>query len=110
MNARNDQLLPTTMVGSYPRPKWFRHQLDGRDVLRGVQDCRARRGLRGRDACRNPRSGGAGLDVVTDGQMWFDDIRMGIGSFLWYWLERIGGFEHAMRIACSTVPRERECS
>src|SRR2546421_353097 len=27
------QLLPTTMVGSYPRPAWFTHQLAGRDVL-----------------------------------------------------------------------------
>ena len=26
-------LLPTTMVGSYPRPAWFRYQLEGRDVL-----------------------------------------------------------------------------
>lgn len=34
----------------------------------------------------------AGLDIVTDGQMWFDDYAMGIGSFLWYWFERIGGF------------------
>jgi len=25
-------LLPTTMVGSYPRPKWFNYQLLGRDV------------------------------------------------------------------------------
>ena len=24
------QLLPTTMVGSYPRPAWFTHQLAGR--------------------------------------------------------------------------------
>jgi 5-methyltetrahydropteroyltriglutamate--homocysteine methyltransferase len=24
--------------------------------------------------------------------MWFDDYAMGIGSFLWYWLERIEGF------------------
>jgi methionine synthase II (cobalamin-independent) len=27
-----DTLLPTTMVGSYPRPHWFKHQLLGRDV------------------------------------------------------------------------------
>ena len=26
-------LLPTTMVGSYPRPAWFTQQLAGRDVL-----------------------------------------------------------------------------
>jgi 5-methyltetrahydropteroyltriglutamate--homocysteine methyltransferase len=24
--------------------------------------------------------------------MWFDDYTMGIGSFLWYWYERVGGF------------------
>jgi len=34
----------------------------------------------------------AGLDIVTDGQMWFDDYAMGIGSFLWYWFERLDGF------------------
>ena len=27
-----DTILPTTMVGSYPRPHWFTYQLDGRDV------------------------------------------------------------------------------
>jgi 5-methyltetrahydropteroyltriglutamate--homocysteine methyltransferase len=25
-------ILPTTMVGSYPRPNWFTQQLDGRDI------------------------------------------------------------------------------
>jgi 5-methyltetrahydropteroyltriglutamate--homocysteine methyltransferase len=34
----------------------------------------------------------AGLDLLTDGQMWFDDYGMGIGSFLWYWFERVRGF------------------
>jgi hypothetical protein len=28
-----ETLLPTTMVGSYPRPRWFTHLLAGRDVL-----------------------------------------------------------------------------
>ena len=36
----------------------------------------------------------AGLDVCTDGQMWFDDYAMGIGAFFWYWFERVGGFGH----------------
>ena len=27
-----DTILPTTMVGSYPRPHWFKHQLLGRDI------------------------------------------------------------------------------
>ena len=27
-----NKVLPTTMVGSYPRPGWFKQQLLGRDV------------------------------------------------------------------------------
>jgi methionine synthase II (cobalamin-independent) len=30
------QLLPTTMVGSYPRSAWFRDQLEGRDIREAV--------------------------------------------------------------------------
>ena len=74
-------LLPTTMVGAYPRPAWFTQQLDGRAF---------------RDAVRTVigEQESAGLDLCTDGQMWFDDYAMGIGAFFWYWFERIGGFGH----------------
>jgi 5-methyltetrahydropteroyltriglutamate--homocysteine methyltransferase len=34
----------------------------------------------------------AGLDIVTDGQMHYDDYGGGIGSFVWYWYERLPGF------------------
>ena len=36
----------------------------------------------------------AGLDIVTDGNMWYDDYVGVIGSFCWYLYERIPGFEH----------------
>jgi 5-methyltetrahydropteroyltriglutamate--homocysteine methyltransferase len=85
-------LLPTTMVGSYPRPAWFHHQLAGRDVLEAFKLKAHAEAFE--DAVRvvigdQER---AGLDILSDGQMWFDDYSMGIGSFLWYWLERVGGF------------------
>jgi 5-methyltetrahydropteroyltriglutamate--homocysteine methyltransferase len=88
-------VLPTTMVGSYPRPEWFTQQLHGRDALDAFKDRRHEEAFR--DAVRAVLSDQtrAGLDVVTDGQMWFDDYSMGIGSFLWYWLERIEGFDPA---------------
>jgi 5-methyltetrahydropteroyltriglutamate--homocysteine methyltransferase len=35
----------------------------------------------------------AGLDIVTDGNMWYDDYVGVIGSFCWYLYERIPGFE-----------------
>ena len=85
-------LLPTTMVGSYPRPAWFVQQLDGRDILEAFKFIHHAEAFD--DAVRTVIGDQeeAGLDIVTDGQMWFDDYSMGIGSFLWYWLERTGGF------------------
>lgn len=85
-------LLPVTMVGSYPRPAWFRQQLEGRDILEAFKVIYAAEAFE--DAVRVVLADQeqAGLDILTDGQMWFDDYSMGIGSFLFYWLERIGGF------------------
>jgi 5-methyltetrahydropteroyltriglutamate--homocysteine methyltransferase len=88
------QLLPTTMVGAYPRPSWFTQQLDGRDIREAFKSLDHEEAFR--DAVRTVvgEQESAGLDVCTDGQMWFDDYAMGIGSFFWYWFERIGGFGH----------------
>lgn len=85
-------LLPCTMVGSYPRPAWFTHQLDGRDILEAFK--LAHHAEAYEDATRTVilDQEQAGLDILADGQMWFDDYHMGIGSFLWYWLERTRGF------------------
>lgn len=85
-------ILPTTMVGSYPRPDWFRYQLEGRDVLEAFKVARVAEAYEDATGVVLRDQEQAGLDVVADGQMWFDDYSMGIGSFLWYWLERIEGF------------------
>ena len=87
-------LLPTTMVGAYPRPSWFTYQLDGRDIREAFKSLHHEEAFR--DAVRTVvgEQQDAGLDVCTDGQMWFDDYAMGIGAFFWYWFERIGGFGH----------------
>ncbi|MBX3192873.1 MAG: hypothetical protein KF819_38165 [Labilithrix sp.] len=88
-------LLPTTMVGSYPRPSWFRYQLEGRDVLDAFKVAHHREAFEDATRASIDDQTDAGLDLLTDGQMWFDDYDMGIGSFLWYWLERTGGFATA---------------
>jgi 5-methyltetrahydropteroyltriglutamate--homocysteine methyltransferase len=87
-------LLPTTMVGAYPRPSWFTYQLDGRDIREAFKSLPHEEAFR--DAVRTVigEQESAGLDMCTDGQMWFDDYAMGIGAFFWYWFERIGGFGH----------------
>src|SRR6266849_10587505 len=90
-----DTILPTTMVGSYPRPHWFNYQLLGRDVR--VAFKHADHGEAFADATHAAIADQerAGLDIVTDGQMCFDDYVGVIGSFCWYMYERIPGFEPA---------------
>jgi 5-methyltetrahydropteroyltriglutamate--homocysteine methyltransferase len=85
-------LLPTTMVGSYPRPAWFTQQLAGRDVLDAFKVASHAEAFHDATRVVIKDQEDAGLDIVSDGQMWFDDYSMGIGSFLWYWLERTKGF------------------
>ncbi len=36
LKVTNDLVLPTTMVGSYPRPLWFNENLGGRSFKRLV--------------------------------------------------------------------------
>src|SRR4051812_9673754 len=85
-------LLPTTMVGSFPRPAWFTHQLAGRDLLEAFKLAGHSEAFHDATRVVICDQEDAGLDILSDGQMWFDDYHMGIGSFLWYWLERIEGF------------------
>ncbi len=87
-----DTILPTTMVGSYPRPHWFTYQLHGRDIWDAFKDVNHAEAFEDavRTVLRDQEQ--AGLDILTDGQMWFDDYGGCIGSFVWYWYERIHGF------------------
>ena len=80
------------MVGSYPRPLWFTQQLAGKDVLEAFKIASHAEAFHDATRVVIQDQEEAGLDILSDGQMWFDDYHMGIGSFLWYWLERTHGF------------------
>ena len=88
-----DKLLPTTMVGSYPRPHWFKHQLLGRDIRVAFKEVEHEEAYTDAVAAVIADQEAAGLDIVTDGNMWYDDYVGVIGSFCWYLYERIPGFE-----------------
>ena len=90
-----EQLLPITMVGSYPRPPWYRQQLEGRDLLEAFKLDEYEQTYADAVSCIIREQERAGLDVVTDGQMYFDDYGGSIGSFTWYWHERLAGFARA---------------
>ena len=88
-----DKLLPTTMVGSFPRPHWFKHQLLGRDIRVAFKEVQHEEAYTDAVATVIKDQENAGLDIVTDGNMWYDDYVGVIGSFCWYLYERIPGFE-----------------
>jgi 5-methyltetrahydropteroyltriglutamate--homocysteine methyltransferase len=98
-----DKLLPTTMVGSYPRPAWYTHQLLGRDVRVAFKEVRFEEEYEDAVASVVRDQETAGLDIVTDGNMWYDDYVGAIGAFCWYMYERIPGFEQSREIHPSTV-------
>jgi 5-methyltetrahydropteroyltriglutamate--homocysteine methyltransferase len=90
-----DTILPTTMVGSYPRPHWYTQQLLGRDVRVAFKEVRHEEAYHDATQVVISDQEEAGLDIVTDGQMSYDDYVGVIGSFCWYMYERIHGFEPA---------------
>ncbi len=90
-----DTILPTTMVGSYPRPDWYDYQLLGRDVRVAFKHVGHAEAYNDATQAVMHDQQEAGLDIVTDGQMSYDDYVGVIGSFCWYMYERIEGFEEA---------------
>src|ERR1700737_4941665 len=106
-----DTILPTTMVGSYPRPRWFNYQLLGRDVRVAFKHVDHAEAFADATATAIRDQEEAGLDIVTDGQMCFDDYVGVIGSFCWYMYERIPGFEpakeeHPSAVGVATVTKD----
>jgi len=105
-----DTILPTTMVGSYPRPHWFNQQLLGRDVRVAFKEVQHEEAYDDAVATVIRDQEEAGLDIVTDGNMWYDDYIGSIGSFCWYLYERIPGFEPAREPHPSYVNAEASFS
>src|SRR5690242_3109622 len=103
-----DKVLPTTMVGSYPRPSWFKQQLLGRDIRVAFKEVSHEESYQDAVKAVIDDQIGAGLDIVTDGNMWYDDYVGVIGSFCWYLYERIPGFEQAKEEHPAAVGAEGE--
>jgi methionine synthase II (cobalamin-independent) len=101
-----DTILPTTMVGSYPRPHWFTQQLLGRDIRVAFKEVTHEEAYEDAVATVIRDQEEAGLDIVTDGNMWYDDYVGSIGSFCWYLYERIPGFEPAREAHPSFINQE----
>jgi 5-methyltetrahydropteroyltriglutamate--homocysteine methyltransferase len=87
-----DALIPTTMVGSYPRPRWYTRRLQAQDVREALMEQNWREEYLDAVSALVRDQETAGLDIVSDGEVYEDDLVGGAG---WpeYTIARIGGVE-----------------
>jgi 5-methyltetrahydropteroyltriglutamate--homocysteine methyltransferase len=90
LNVLNTLTLPTTMVGSYPRPLWCTESLRGRSFKQAMGDSIFREQYMDAVTCVINAQESAGLDILTDGDSRFD-LAVGGKSWFFYVLERLGG-------------------
>ncbi len=90
LKLTKDRILPTTIVGSYPRPHWYVESLHGRPFKVALTDTRFREQYLDAVACILNDQARAGLDILTDGDARFD-LDVGGRSWFFYPLERLKG-------------------
>ncbi len=77
-------ILPTTVIGSYPRPRWLRHMIRLWSMGR-VDDKALDEAFRDSVRVVVREQEEAGIDIPSDGEMWRDEM-------VEYFAERIDGF------------------
>ena len=82
--------LPTTIIGSLPRPHWYTENLSGRRFVEAMINSNFREQYTDAVSCFLRDQELAGLDIVTDGDARFDTEVAGYSWFS-YALTRIGG-------------------
>jgi 5-methyltetrahydropteroyltriglutamate--homocysteine methyltransferase len=90
--ATKDVLLPTTVTGSWPRPRWYTERLAGRSLTTCMKDVVFREQFGDALAVVLDEQERAGLDILTHGD-YFHDEDLGGHSWHRYPLERFRGLE-----------------
>lgn len=90
LKATRGKVLPTAMVGSFPKPTWFNQNLHGRPFKVAMGDSAYREQYLDSVACYISEQERAGLDIVTDGDTRFD-LEVGGRSWFFYTIERLNG-------------------
>ena len=88
--ATKDKILPTAMVGSFPKPSWFTQNLHGRPFKVAMSDSTYREQYLDAVACYISEQERAGFDIVVDGDTRFD-LEVGGRSWFFYTIERLHG-------------------
>ncbi len=91
--ATADLTLPTTVIGSWPRPSWFTESMWGRPLDTAMMDIRYREQFEDALAVVISDQQRAGLDILTNGDYFLDADYAG-RSWHHYPLQRWLGLEH----------------
>ncbi|MEQ8765055.1 MAG: cobalamin-independent methionine synthase II family protein [Planctomycetota bacterium] len=87
-----DRILPCTVTGSWPRPRWFDVSMWGRPLDTCLMDTRFREKFQDALATVLSDQERAGLDILTHGDLYTDDDMAG-RSWHHYPLQRWAGFD-----------------
>src|SRR5437764_14278676 len=83
--------LPTSIIGSLPRPSWYTAALGSQSFLEAMMNSRHREQYEDAVSCFLRAQGIAGPDIVTDGDAHYDEQVAGM-SWQSYPLTHIDGF------------------
>ena len=89
--ASADVVLPTSIIGSLPRPSWYNAALGSRSFLAAMSDSRYREQYEDAVSCFLRAQEIAGLDICTDGDAHYDEQVAGM-SWQSYPLTHMDGF------------------
>ena len=92
LNATANIILPTTIIGSLPRPSWFTENLGSDSFLRSMMNSRYREQYTDTVAVHLRDQEVAGLDICTDGDAHYDE-EVGGQSWTSYPLFHMDGFD-----------------
>ena len=91
--ATKDLMLPATVTGSWPRPRWYNVNMWGRPLDTAMMDPWYREQFTDAHAIVVSDQARAGLDILTTGDYHLDEDVAG-RSWHHYMLQRWKGFEH----------------
>jgi 5-methyltetrahydropteroyltriglutamate--homocysteine methyltransferase len=94
LKATAGKVLPATVIGSLPRPRWYTENLGTRSFLDAMVDIEFRDQYVDALTVFIHQQELAGLDIVTDGDARFDDD-VGGQSWTRYPTQHMSGFDHA---------------
>jgi len=90
LTATKDRILPTTVTGSWPRPTWYTHNLQGRPFSDAMTDVAYREQFVDAVSAVLGDQERAGLDILTNGDYHLDADHAGRSWFI-YPTQRMNG-------------------